>query len=229
MSSEFNPYDVLGIPKDATEEEIKAAFRMKSKLFHPDSPESRKAFGEEECKKKQIEINEAYSILSNPDLRDQFDRDGKIAKELPDKIVKREIFAAIVTEIFRNQPVTPHMLNTILPRRITEIIHDIESRQEKESEKLRGLEKVKTAYQGKDGEAIEVLLASLDGVIEEQTNKVKHIEDHLRRHKLVYDMINKEFKEPEDFRPDFFKEKSRIQAFGPVFREGEFRIFKDSV
>src|SRR4051812_39975688 len=60
-------YDVLGISRGASEDEIKAAFRKKSQLAHPDKPENRAK--EEEFK----ELNEAYQVLGNLEKRRGYD------------------------------------------------------------------------------------------------------------------------------------------------------------
>ena len=64
-------YEVLGVPKDATEEDIKKAYRKKAKESHPDlHPNDHKA--EERFK----EINEANEVLSDAQKRAQYDRFG---------------------------------------------------------------------------------------------------------------------------------------------------------
>jgi molecular chaperone DnaJ len=63
-----NYYDVLGVGKSATDEEIKKAFRKLAHQYHPDKG------GDE---KKFKEINEAYQVLSNKEKRAQYDRFGK--------------------------------------------------------------------------------------------------------------------------------------------------------
>lgn len=63
-----NPYTLLGVPKSATEKEIKSAYRKLAKTLHPDvNKDNPKA--EERFK----EITAAYNLLSNPDLRRQYD------------------------------------------------------------------------------------------------------------------------------------------------------------
>ncbi|WP_342154254.1 DnaJ C-terminal domain-containing protein [Methylorubrum sp. SB2] len=69
-----NPYDVLGVPKGASEAEIKKAFRKLAKAYHPDSNKDPKA------KERFSEANTAYEILGDKDKRDQFDR-GEIDAE----------------------------------------------------------------------------------------------------------------------------------------------------
>jgi len=67
-------YDILGVSKTATEEEIKSAFRGKAKKYHPDlNP------GNEQASKMFKEANEAYEILGDPQKRAAYDRGGSSA------------------------------------------------------------------------------------------------------------------------------------------------------
>lgn len=63
-------YEVLGIPKNATEQDIKKAFRSLAMKYHPDRNKANDA--EEKFK----EINEAYEVLSDSQKRSQYDRFG---------------------------------------------------------------------------------------------------------------------------------------------------------
>lgn len=64
-----NYYDILGVPKKATEEEIKKAFRTLAHKYHPDKK------GGDEVKFK--EVSEAYSVLSDKKKRAEYDAYGK--------------------------------------------------------------------------------------------------------------------------------------------------------
>jgi molecular chaperone DnaJ len=66
-----NLYDVLGIKKDATETEIKSAYRNLAKQWHPD-----KNKGNKEAETKFKEINLAYEVLSDKKKRQQYDAFG---------------------------------------------------------------------------------------------------------------------------------------------------------
>ncbi|KRL08289.1 molecular chaperone DnaJ [Liquorilactobacillus hordei] len=70
MAEIRNPYEVLGVSKDASAADIKKAYRKLSKKYHPDL---NKEPGAEE---KFKEINEAYEILSDPQKKAQFDQYG---------------------------------------------------------------------------------------------------------------------------------------------------------
>ena len=67
-----NYYDVLGVAKDATEKEIRQAYRRLARQYHPDVNKN-DAAAEEKFK----EINEAYGVLSDDDSRKKFDRYGE--------------------------------------------------------------------------------------------------------------------------------------------------------
>jgi curved DNA-binding protein len=65
-------YDVLGVKKTATEEEIKKAYRKLAMKYHPDRNPGNKKEAEERFK----EINEAYAVLSDKEKRRQYDQFG---------------------------------------------------------------------------------------------------------------------------------------------------------
>lgn len=67
-------YEILGVPKNATEEEIKKAYRNLARKFHPDLHPGKR----EEMEAKFKEINEAHSVLSDPRKRADYDLTGSV-------------------------------------------------------------------------------------------------------------------------------------------------------
>ncbi len=64
-------YEILGVPRNATEAEIKKAFRSLALKYHPDRNP-----GNKEAEERFKEINEAYSVLSDSEKRANYDRYG---------------------------------------------------------------------------------------------------------------------------------------------------------
>ena len=64
-------YEVLGVDKSASADEIKKAYRKKAIQYHPD-----KNPGDKEAEEKFKEAAEAYEVLSNPDKRARYDQFG---------------------------------------------------------------------------------------------------------------------------------------------------------
>lgn len=64
-------YKVLGVSREASGREIKKAFRGLIKQYHPDK--YRGDMSKEEIEKKVSSLNEAYEVLSNPELKERFD------------------------------------------------------------------------------------------------------------------------------------------------------------
>ena len=66
-----NYYEVLGITKDATPDQIKQKFRQLAKKTHPDKTK-------EDSEEEMIELNEAYEVLSDKERREKYDRYFKV-------------------------------------------------------------------------------------------------------------------------------------------------------
>lgn len=64
-------YEILGVPRNASQEEIKRAYRNLARQYHPDVNPNKK-----EAEEKFKEISEAYAVLSDPERRAQYDRFG---------------------------------------------------------------------------------------------------------------------------------------------------------
>jgi len=76
MGNQRDYYDVLGLKKDAGEDDIKSAYRKLVKLYHPDANPD-----DENAREKIREVNDAYAVLSDPQKRADYDMYGHSAPE----------------------------------------------------------------------------------------------------------------------------------------------------
>ena len=72
-TSQRGYYDILGVPRNATADDIKKAFRRRAREIHPDLHTGTK---KTEMEKKFKELNEAHEVLSDPDKRKKYDQYG---------------------------------------------------------------------------------------------------------------------------------------------------------
>ena len=66
-----DPYEVLGVPEDASVDKIKAVYRQLARTFHPD------VNADEDAVEHFREITEAFLLLSDPVQRDEYDRERR--------------------------------------------------------------------------------------------------------------------------------------------------------
>ena len=74
MNGKKDYYELLGINRNAGEEEIKKAYRKLALQHHPDRNP-----GDKQAEEKFKEVSEAYSVLSDPHKRSQYDQFGHAA------------------------------------------------------------------------------------------------------------------------------------------------------
>jgi DnaJ-related protein SCJ1 len=64
-------YKIMGLPRNASQNEIKRKYRELTRKYHPDKNQ-----GNKDASAKYVEVNEAYEVLSDPQKRRKYDRGG---------------------------------------------------------------------------------------------------------------------------------------------------------
>ena len=72
MATSIDYYEVLNVSRNASDQEIKQAYRRLVRKYHPDVAEDK-----EKAQEEMIKVNEAYGILSDPDKRAYYDNYGE--------------------------------------------------------------------------------------------------------------------------------------------------------
>lgn len=76
MAEKRDYYEVLGVSKNATADELKKAYRKLAIKYHPDRQQDKTEAEKKEAEEKFKEAAEAYDVLSNPDKRARYDQFG---------------------------------------------------------------------------------------------------------------------------------------------------------
>lgn len=94
MADKRDYYEVLGLNKSASDDEIKKAYRKLAKQYHPDMNP-----GDKVAEEKFKEVNEAYAVLSDPDKKAKYDQFGHAAFDpsmaVPASVISEALISAI--------------------------------------------------------------------------------------------------------------------------------------
>lgn len=129
--AESDPYEVLGIPNDASQDDVKRAYRKLALKWHPDRNPDDQARAEREFK----QISKAYAVLSDPQQRAMYDRFGNLGDQdgpsaghpQHGRPMTREEAAELFKQMFGNKP-------------IHEIIKDVEEAAEMQNVQMAAQE-----------------------------------------------------------------------------------------
>ena len=110
MADRPDYYKTLGVGKNASEDEIKKAYRKLARKYHPDANQ-----GDKKAEERFKEISQAYDVLSDPDKRKQYDRAGTPFGQFAnaaggagfDPSAFSGGFGDILSNLFRNGPSRP--------------------------------------------------------------------------------------------------------------------------
>ena len=101
-------YDILGVARNATPDEIKKAYRKLALKYHPDRNK-----GKKEAEERFKEINEAYAVLSDKEKRQQYDTFG--AEGFRQRFTQEDIFRNFnFGDIFRDMGFSDDVFSTLL-------------------------------------------------------------------------------------------------------------------
>lgn len=153
----MDPYEILQVKRDASEEEIKKQYKRLSSLYHPDRPSG--------SARLQSEVNIAYEILTNPEKKELFDKLGFIPNESLDQEARGSVFKFIDDHLLEKDPLLDNAIRA-LRAHLHEAEGELLSKKAATAAAIRVLE-AKQCRMGFKGEGEDVLLS----FIQEHTQK----------------------------------------------------------
>ena len=82
MANKRDYYEVLGVQKNATADELKKAYRKLAVKYHPDRQQGKTEQEKKDAEEKFKEAAEAYGVLSDPEKRQRYDQFGFAAEQM---------------------------------------------------------------------------------------------------------------------------------------------------
>jgi len=210
-------YETLKVAETATQEDIKLAYRIQAKEFHPDKE------GDPEIMSM---INEAYSVLGDPEKRAYYDQYGTVDKTAStDEEAEIQVLQAFRSAIKMDRPV--QSLFELVHSSIQGVLDDVMARKrgvefdiDKAKHRKRTLIKLK-GQKVKDG--MDILKQAFDDEVSEIDATISRIDlkvfdreiEVLKKAKDIMDREYPKEKEPEGFpvSPDFFRIKPPSLGF----------------
>ncbi len=184
-------YDELGIPKNATDEQIKQAYREKAKQNHPDKG------GDTE---KMAEITNAYMVLSVKIKRDRYDATGE-TKETPFEAK----FASFVGQIFLQVvEMTQDVMKTDLVKEFRKGVNNILDQsigtREETEKKLKKFKEIKRRLKVKEDNTISMIMDNQIEMLESSLAIIKEEILFIKKAKLVIASYGYDFDKIEEIK-----------------------------
>jgi len=183
----MNPYETLDVPKDASDAEIKSAYKSLSKKHHPDKPGG--------SKERMSEINNAKQLLLDPDKRRRYDSTGEFGGENEQSVLNSKM-AELVGEFLSDPNAMEKDLIKFLNKKLWNARKSFDQQDKDIERKLKSWSKKKSRLKG-DG----LLRMIYDGTIDQAIAALEHqklcinterelvgkIEEAIKGHEFVFD------------------------------------------
>lgn len=201
-------YEILGIEREATAEDIKAAHRKLVMTHHPD-----KNGGEES--QLFMEIQKAYEILSSPEDKAVYDEYGFSKGDEEANKISRLVSGLVV--VLMKGKCSPHLLVNKMESEIKQSLRDLEKQRGMMEASLDGLRAHKDQLKIKDGSKLDVIGTSILDIMREiETDRLINAGEIKTREKVL-EMI-KVYEKGEEEAPSFITSYQRgTSAFGGQF------------
>ncbi len=172
-------YDVLGIDVDATDTEVKEAFRKKAHVHHPDKGGEPDAFAN---------ILEAYRVLGDPKQRKQYDESGYTGEKLDDNEVSMEVMHQLFISLLSQIDIEKYHIPMKLLDIVLASINGFTKSRSATKDRIVLLDNIskRLTYNGKD---IDVLQTVIKAETLKLENSITFLDYQLKIYKLIIEKI----------------------------------------
>lgn len=187
---EFNPYEVLGVAKNATPKQIKRAYKKQAKKTHPDAGGSKEEF---------LKVNQSFLVLIDEDKRHQYDETGTIEEDDPKVDEATEIIVNLVNQLLEKDEFfyvdAVAIIKESINNGIKQINDEIKSTKRKLDKVIRAADRFKFSGKGTDviGLALKSRIRSLESSIRQHEGRIqsaKKAHSIISNYKFMSDVTN---------------------------------------
>lgn len=216
-----DPYAILGLPKDASPEDVRKAYREKAKDSHPDTGGNAKEFAI---------VKLAHDVLSDPDRRRKFDETGEINETEPNTIDAQamSLLAGAINGIIDGQhgqdPMTVDWVKVISGNLKDEIKAGEQKRKDLEGQ-LKKCEKVASKFKRKKKSEPNMVTLLMQQRIDHIKAMFKEIDKQISVFKRAIEMIEDytfDADKPPETTRAYFPPNYAEQQYGYLYEQGIF-------
>lgn len=186
-------YELLGVKENASQAEIKKAFRKLSKKLHPDIPETGDA-------ERYRHIKNAYEVLSDPEKRQYYDRNGRPPLEVDIDQEVSKTMNSLIGAVLNHPDCRPDVFTAILQDMISDKKRELENQIEVANNKIEKLNQMVTVkvYNQKKNKERKNLKMVVDNLINEIESQIERAEIGIKIFNACM-FKSERLKDPEDF------------------------------
>lgn len=204
-----DPYSDLGVPKDASPEDIKKAYRKKAGKTHPD-----KAGGDKEAFQK---ASKAYALLSDSSRRSDYDKTGRDGIQDENAVLLQELAQLMFSIIDQVQDVMSTNILEIMNQNIHQHVRQVNEEIRKQTHAIEKRKVVIKRFHKKKGKGKDsIVVAMLKADVDKRMTGIERANEQIAKLTKMLGLLN-DYEYRCDSMPSFSSSSSTsTHGFGPT-------------
>lgn len=206
-----DPYEILGIPKNASKSRIKAVYKKKAQENHPDKGGDKDKF---------VEIGMAYGLLTDDSRREKYDRTGRVDNLPPLRIRALQEVANLVTNLVGNEKVNIDTEDLVLLTKL-----NLQNHIKKIKESAKNIRKEKVKFErARKRLIVKKKLDGEDPIINAMDAEIKMREGALQAIEQQVELKNECIRILDNYEYSFAQDHNQWQNTGPDILSITFNV-----